>query len=28
LNYWADHHIGYYNDCLNTCNIENLKSSS
>jgi hypothetical protein len=25
LNYWADHHIGYYNDCLNTCNIENLK---
>jgi hypothetical protein len=27
-NYWADHHIGYYNDCLNTCNIENLKSSN
>lgn len=25
LNYWADHHIGFYNDCLNTCNIENLK---
>jgi hypothetical protein len=28
LNYWADHHIGYYNDCLNTCNIENLNSQS
>ena len=26
-NYWADHHVGYYNDCLNTCNIENLKAS-
>ncbi len=25
LNYWADRHIGMYNDCLNTCNIENLK---
>lgn len=26
-NYWADHHVGFYNDCLNTCNIENLKAS-
>lgn len=26
-NYWADHHVGYYNDCLNTCNIENLKAA-
>jgi hypothetical protein len=27
-NYWADHQVGYYNDCLNTCNIENLKASN
>jgi hypothetical protein len=25
INYVADHNIGLYNDCLNTCNIENLK---
>lgn len=25
MNYYADHHIGFYNDCLNTCNIENLR---
>ncbi len=28
MNYYADHHIGFYNDCLNTCNIENLKASN
>lgn len=25
LNYWADRNIGLYNDCIQTCNIENLK---
>jgi hypothetical protein len=28
LNYWADHNIGLYNDCIQTCNIENLKASN
>lgn len=26
INYYADRQIGFYNDCLNTCNIENLRS--
>ena len=25
INYVADHNIGLYNDCIQTCNIENLK---
>ena len=27
-NYVADHNIGLYNDCIQTCNIENLKGPS
>jgi hypothetical protein len=23
-NYWADHNVGLYNDCIQTCNIKNL----
>ena len=28
INYVADHNIGLYNDCIQTCNIENLKVSN
>ena len=27
INYVADHNVGLYNDCIQTCNIENLKAS-